>query len=123
MSNVPVATNVNTLLTAKLRKRAYVVYAFLGFLLGATQTVYWSLEMGQPKWLLAALAVYAYTGVSFGLVAGNNVDKKDSSHNTEDYHEEIPSDSVLAGAEPDAVDGDETLEEPDAVDSNNQPVG
>lgn len=127
MSNVVIVNNdqkqmVNSLLTDSLRRKAYVVYAFLGLVLGSTQTVYWSLEMGQPKWLIASLAVYAYIGVTFGLVAGNNVSKPEQPKTVENYQEEIPADSVLAGGELPPAENYETPQDSD-VDSNEEAAG
>lgn len=57
---------------AQARKVFYAVYAVIGVVLGATQTVYITLETGQPTWLTAALAVFSYVGIAFGVLASSN---------------------------------------------------
>lgn len=42
------------------RKSVYVVFGAIGLILGVAQTIYASIEQGQPMWLTAAFAVYAY---------------------------------------------------------------
>lgn len=63
---------VFNIIPPKVRKFAYAAYALLGVALGATQTAYLSLELGQPGWLTVALAVFSYLGIAFGVVALKN---------------------------------------------------
>ena len=97
------------LLTGRVRQIAYVVFALLGAGLGSTQIVYSSLDMGQPQWLIAALAVYAYVGVTFGLTAGNNVQKDSRSDIDGSEPEVIPSDSVMAEPDVESTEDDQPV--------------
>ena len=54
------------------RHRVYAIFATLGVLLGAVQVAFASLELGQPSWLTAALAVYGFVGGAVGLTAHAN---------------------------------------------------
>ena len=66
------------IIPGKYRKVAYRVYATIGVVLGAIQTwVGASVDASQPSWLLPALAVFAFVGGAFGLVAGDNVNDDD----------------------------------------------
>lgn len=114
------------LLTGRVRQISYVVFAILGAAMGSTQVVYSSLDLGQPKWLIAALAVYAYVGVTFGLTAGNNVPKEsnpddqidhDDSYVEDEETSEPTEDAIVAQAEvarqaPQAVQLPESEEDP-----------
>lgn len=64
---------VTELLSETKRKVLYLVYGFVGVAIGATQTAYVAAEAVTPLWVTVALSVYAYIGVSFGLVAAQNV--------------------------------------------------
>lgn len=55
------------------RKWFYAVYAVVATGLGATAVWFSSLGDGQPKWLVAASAVWLFVGGAFGLTAGANV--------------------------------------------------
>lgn len=76
-------------LPASYRKIVYTVYAVVGFIIGATQVGYATASEGQPEWLLVALAVFGYTGVALGVVAGANTPAVDG-----------PVDVNLVGAQP-----------------------
>jgi len=64
---------LNELTSRRARRIAYAAYALLGVALGSVQVGYAAAELGQPVWLTVALAVYAYVGGSFGVVAAGNV--------------------------------------------------
>jgi hypothetical protein len=59
-------------LPAGVRQKLYVVYAVLGFLLGALQVGWSSAGAGQPPWLTVVLAVYAFVGTGLGATAASN---------------------------------------------------
>lgn len=59
-------------LPAKLRKLIYAVVGFAALLVGAVQTVYGAMDLGQPGWTKGALALLAYLGGALGLTAASN---------------------------------------------------
>jgi hypothetical protein len=59
----------------EIRKVAYNVSTILGIALGAVQVGFASLNAGQPKWLTAALAVYAFIAGALGILAAKNVNQ------------------------------------------------
>lgn len=53
-----------------VRKVIYAVFVLAGLVIGATQVAYASIEgAGQPTWLTAALAVYAFLSIPIGSLA------------------------------------------------------
>ena len=68
---------MHDIMTPNVRRVAYIIYAVVGMVLGATQVGFSAAEMGQPVALTVALAVFAFIGTGFGLVAQGNI--------TEDY--------------------------------------
>lgn len=59
-------------LTPPVRKWAYIVFALLGVVFGATQTAFTTAEVPAPLWLTVAFQVYLYVGGAFGLIAATN---------------------------------------------------
>lgn len=66
---------LDDIIPAAARKKVYAVFALIGVILGAVQVAYASIaSSGQPAWLTAALAVYAFLGGALGLTARANTD-------------------------------------------------
>lgn len=57
----------------RYRTYVYAVYATVGLILGSVAVGYSAAQMGQPVWLIVALAVYAYIGGSIGYTAATHV--------------------------------------------------
>ena len=72
-------TPLTGIFTPSIRQKIYFVYALVGVVLGAIQVAYSSLQIGQPPWLVVALAVFAFIGGPLGLTAASNVLKHDPS--------------------------------------------
>lgn len=51
------------------RKVIYATYIILLVVAGATQVGYSAIELAQPQWLIATLAVLAYLGIPVGGLA------------------------------------------------------
>lgn len=51
------------------RKTIYGTYIILLVVAGAVQVAYAAIQLGQPAWLIAALAVLAYLGIPVGGLA------------------------------------------------------
>lgn len=51
------------------RKRIYGAYIILLIVAGAAQVAYAAIQLSQPSWLIAALAVLAYLGIPVGGLA------------------------------------------------------
>jgi hypothetical protein len=86
ISNVPnvspgpaMQTPLTALFSPSIRQKIYVIYALIGVILGAIQIAYSSLQLTQPPWLVAVLAIFAFVGGPLGLTAASNVPKSDSS--------------------------------------------
>jgi len=72
MSN-PTPNDLGIIVTnAKVRKGIYGGYVIALITAGAAQVAYSSLELGQPEWLVATLAVLAYLGIPVGTLAAAN---------------------------------------------------
>jgi hypothetical protein len=71
------ANPLHETIPANVRKIAYAVYALTGVALGATQVGYSAAEMGQPVWLVVAMAVFGFVGGAFGLTAASNTPSHD----------------------------------------------
>lgn len=65
------------IITPKVRKPVYAVYAIIGLILGATQVGFSAAEAGQPVWLTVALAVFAFVGTALGFTAASNTPDTD----------------------------------------------
>jgi len=61
------------ILTPKIRKIAYYVFALVGVSLGATVAGFTAAATAIPMALKVALAVYSYLGIAFGFTAAANV--------------------------------------------------
>lgn len=61
------------ILTPKIRKIVYLVYAMCGTLTGAIQVGFVAAAATQPVALTVVLAVYAYLGIGLGFTAAANV--------------------------------------------------
>lgn len=73
MSNVPTPSNLGVIVkNAKARAYIYGAYVVAIIAAGATQVAFASIELGQPDWLVASLAVLAYLGVPVGTLAVAN---------------------------------------------------
>lgn len=69
MSTTP-TPNLGIVITSpKARKIIYGLYIIFLVLAGAAQVAYAALELGQPGWLVASLAVLAYLGIPIGGLA------------------------------------------------------
>ena len=60
---------MDTIMTPRVRRIAYAVYAIIGLALGAVQVGFAAAEAGQPVWLTVALAVFAFLGAGLGFTA------------------------------------------------------
>lgn len=73
MSNVPTPSNLGVIVkNAKARAFIYGGYVVAIIAAGATQVGFASIEVAQPEWLTASLAVLAYLGVPVGTLAVAN---------------------------------------------------
>jgi hypothetical protein len=72
-------TPLTGIFTPSVRQKIYFIYALIGVVFGAIQVIYSSLQTGQPPWLVAALAVFAFIGGPLGFTAASNVPKYDLS--------------------------------------------
>lgn len=64
-----------SLLPAGVRGVFYTIFALTGVVFGGIQVGYGAVELAQPAWLTVALAVYAFVGGAFGLVAVTHTDE------------------------------------------------
>ena len=71
MSNpAPTTPNLGIVITSPtVRKGIYGSYIVALVIAGAAQVAYSALQLGQPGWLVAALAVLAYLGIPVGGLA------------------------------------------------------
>lgn len=69
-------TEIIRLLPAKVRLAVYAVYGGVGGVLTAVTVGLGSIDAPSPDWLIAALAVYASLGTTFGLLAATNTDRR-----------------------------------------------
>jgi hypothetical protein len=60
-------------MTPRIRKIVYFLYALVGLAVGAIQAGYGAVNAAVPDWLKIALAVYAFLGIGIGATAGSNV--------------------------------------------------
>lgn len=73
MSNVPNPSQLGVIVKhAKARAFIYGAYVIAIIFAGAAQVAFASLELSQPEWLTAGLAVLAYLGVPVGTLAVAN---------------------------------------------------
>ena len=72
----------------RARKIIYGVYILIVFVIGCAQVAYASLELGQPAWLTAAIAVAAYAGIPVGGLAAVNT----STTPADDTGDKLPAD-------------------------------
>jgi hypothetical protein len=73
MTNTPTPTDIGVIITNALaRKLIYGTYVILLITAGAIQVGYSALQLGQPSWLIAGLAVLAYLGIPVGTLAAAN---------------------------------------------------
>jgi hypothetical protein len=92
-------------LPATVRRWFFAAYALIGVGIGATQVGFSAAELGQPTWLVVALAVYAFIGGAFGLTAATNVNARPVTM-TEVDATPVPEDyQPRYRAEPDATTG------------------
>lgn len=64
------APNIGTIITSTTaRKIIYGTYIILLVIAGAIQVAYVAIALGQPTWLVAALAVLTYLGIPVGGLA------------------------------------------------------
>ena len=71
--NIPNATHLGVIVkNARARAVIYGAYVVAIIAAGAAQVGYSSLELAQPDWLVASLAVLAYLGVPVGTLAVAN---------------------------------------------------
>lgn len=69
MSN-PTPPNLGIVITNPIaRRRIYGTYIVLLVIAGAIQVAYAAIQLGQPVWLVATLAVLAYLGIPVGGLA------------------------------------------------------
>ena len=69
MSN-PTPPNLGIVITSpKARKIIYGAYIVTLIIAGAIQVAYAAIQLGQPVWLVASLAVLAYLGIPVGGLA------------------------------------------------------
>ena len=61
-----------TALPPHVRAAIYWCYGLAGVVLGSCDVGLRAVGEGQPRWLVIALAVYAYLGLAVGLVAATN---------------------------------------------------
>lgn len=73
---------LDVLLPAKVRVPFYAVFALLGVTFSAISVGFAAIEKPSPAWLLVSLAVYAFLGTTFGVVALANVNTQ-SPYNPE----------------------------------------
>lgn len=66
-------TNPLTFFPARVRQIAYVTYAVIAVILGATQVGYASADAGTPVFVDVAFDVLGYLGLVLGLTAAANV--------------------------------------------------
>lgn len=73
MSDIPNASQLGVIVK-NARARAYIYGAYVIAIIaaGAAQVGFASLEVSQPDWLTASLAVLAYLGVPVGTLAVAN---------------------------------------------------
>lgn len=72
-TSVPNASQLGVIVkNAKVRAGIYSAYVVAIIAAGATQVAFASLELGQPDFLVASLAVLAYLGVPVGTLAVAN---------------------------------------------------
>ena len=64
------------IITPKIRKPLYAIYAVIGLVLGGTQVGFSAAELGQPVWLTVALAVFAFVGTALGFTASANTNQE-----------------------------------------------
>jgi len=64
------------IITPKIRKPLYAIYAVIGLILGGTQVGFSAAELGQPVWLTVALAVFAFVGTALGFTASANTNEE-----------------------------------------------
>ena len=67
------STALIPLLSERTRAVIYAIYAVGSTALGATQVAYAAAELGQPTWLVVALAVWAFLGGAVGYTAVTHV--------------------------------------------------
>lgn len=60
------------ILPSKIRKIAYLLYAFCGLATGAIQVGFVAAAVAQPVALTVAIAVLAYLGIGLGFTAAAN---------------------------------------------------
>ena len=69
MSTTP-TPNLGIVITSpKARKTIYGTYIVALVIAGGTQVAYSAIQLGQPAWLVASLAVLAYLGIPVGGLA------------------------------------------------------
>lgn len=106
------------LLPAGVRGVFYTVYALTGVVFGGIQVAYGAMELAQPTWLTVALAVYAFVGGAFGLVAvshteeASTVDARQVAAELAAIPQEftMPEGDLYAGAQIEAVEAIEEEE-------------
>lgn len=76
MTDVPTASQLGVIVkNAKARAYIYGAYVIAIIVAGAAQVGFVSLEISQPDWLTASLAVLAYLGVPVGTLAVANTNR------------------------------------------------
>jgi hypothetical protein len=75
--STPITQDLGTIITsAKVRKTVYSAFVLALIAVGGTQVAYSALQLAQPSWLVAALAVLAYLGIPVGTLAISNTPSK-----------------------------------------------
>lgn len=69
MSNTTPPNIGNIITSPTARKTIYGTYIILLVIAGAIQVAYVAIALGQPTWLVAALAVLTYLGIPVGGLA------------------------------------------------------
>lgn len=69
MSTTPVPNLGIVITSPNVRKVIYGTYIILLVIAGAAQVAYSAIQLGQPAWLVASLAVLAYLGIPVGGLA------------------------------------------------------
>lgn len=57
------------------RRIVYTAFWIIGLILGAIQVGYASTDLGQPTWLVVALAVFAFLAAGVGYTAFANTNR------------------------------------------------
>jgi hypothetical protein len=70
--STPTADLGTIVTSATARKAIYSVYVLAALAVTGTQIAFASIQVAQPSWLIATLAVIAYLGIPVGTLAISN---------------------------------------------------